>query len=159
LGSICLQNLNVLCLEALGSLYYVELDRLAFLEAPETIRLNCRKVHEDIFAILAADKTKSLCVVKPLHCSLFHFVCTFSLCFVLKFLLRRSDATESGTRKGCSAVPAQNRVRSNLADFDYVDYKGKRGKPHNYICLALKMERARAILGKVGTAARTGETM
>jgi hypothetical protein len=54
-------------------------------------------VHEDIFAILAADKSKSFCVVKPLHCSLFHCVVPFS--FVLNFLLRRSDATESGTRK------------------------------------------------------------
>jgi hypothetical protein len=35
-------------------------------------------VHEDIFAVLAADKAKSLCVVKPLHCSLFHDVsCSF----------------------------------------------------------------------------------
>ena len=92
-----LQNLYVLCLEAFRPLNDVELDCLAFLEAPETIRLNRRKVHEDVFAILAADKTKSLCVVKPLHCSLFHCVCTFF--FVLIYLLRRSDATESGTRR------------------------------------------------------------
>ncbi len=94
---ICLQNLYVFCLEAFGPLNDVELDCLAFLKAPETVRLNCRKVHEDIFAVLAADKSKSLCVVKPLHCSLFHCVVPFS--FVLNFLLRRSDATESGTRK------------------------------------------------------------
>ena len=97
IGTI-LQELYVLRLEALGATDHVELDRLAFLEAPETVRLNRRKVHEDVFAILAADKTKSLCVVKPLHCSLFHFVFYLFL-FVLNFLLRRSDATESGTRK------------------------------------------------------------
>jgi hypothetical protein len=35
-------------------------------------------VYEDIFAVLAADKAKSLCVVKPLHCSLFHDLsCSF----------------------------------------------------------------------------------
>jgi hypothetical protein len=94
-----LQNLYVFRLEAFRPLNDIELDCLTFLKAPETVRLNCRKVNEDIFAILAADKSKSLCVVKPLHCSLFHFVCTFSLCFVLNFLLRRSDATESGARK------------------------------------------------------------
>jgi hypothetical protein len=40
-------------------------------------------MHENIFAILAADEAKSLCVVKPLHCSLFHFVVPVS-----EFLLR-----------------------------------------------------------------------
>jgi len=72
-----LQNLYVFRLEAFRPLNDVELDCLTLLKAPETVRLNCRKVHEDIFAILAADKSKSLCVVKPLHCSLFHCVCTF----------------------------------------------------------------------------------
>jgi hypothetical protein len=78
--SICLQNLYVFCLEAFRPLNDVELDCLAFLKAPETVRLNCRKVHEDILAILAADKSKSLGVVKPLHCSLFHCVYTFFFC-------------------------------------------------------------------------------
>jgi hypothetical protein len=77
--SLCLQNLYVLCLEAFRPLNDVELDCLAFLKAPETVRLNCRKVHEDIFAVLAADKSKSLGVVKPLHCSLFHCVVPFLL--------------------------------------------------------------------------------
>jgi len=94
-----LQNLYVLCLEAFRPLNDVELDCLAFLKAPETVRLNCRKVHEDIFAVLAADESKSLGVVKPLHCSLFHCVLPFLLFVVFNFLLRRSDAVESGTRK------------------------------------------------------------
>jgi hypothetical protein len=29
-------------------------------------------VHENVFAILAADEAITLSVVKPLHCSLFH---------------------------------------------------------------------------------------
>jgi hypothetical protein len=45
-------------------------------------------MHEDIFAILAGDKTKTLSIVKPLYCSLFHCVCTFSLMFGGKILLR-----------------------------------------------------------------------
>ena len=76
---IRLQNLYVLRLEALGALHDIELDRLALLKAPETVRLNGRKVHEDVFAVLPADKAKSLCVVKPLHCTLFH--CVFYLFF------------------------------------------------------------------------------
>jgi hypothetical protein len=37
-------------------------------------------MHEDIFAVLAADKAKSLCVVKLLYCSLFHDdACSFKL--------------------------------------------------------------------------------
>ena len=81
LNRICLQNLYVFCLEAFGPLNDVELDCLAFLKAPETIRLNCRKVHEDVFAVLAADESKSLGVVKPLHCSLFHCVVPFCIEF------------------------------------------------------------------------------
>jgi hypothetical protein len=67
-----LDDCHVLCLPALGSFDGIELHRLTFRETFEATRLNCRKVYEDIFAILAADKAKSLCVVKPLHCSLFH---------------------------------------------------------------------------------------
>ncbi len=69
---------HVLCLQALRALDDAELHGLAFLKAPKTIRLNRRKVYKDIFAVLAADKAKTLCVVKPLHCSLFHDVsCSF----------------------------------------------------------------------------------
>jgi hypothetical protein len=34
-------------------------------------------MHEDILAVLAADKTVALGVVKPLHCSCFHDVAMF----------------------------------------------------------------------------------
>jgi hypothetical protein len=45
---------------------------------------------EDVFAILPADETKALGVVKPLHCSCFH-CCSF---FYLNCLLRRVAAGE-----------------------------------------------------------------
>jgi hypothetical protein len=67
-----LKNLYVLGLETLGTLHDVELHCLAFLQAAEAIRLNGRKMHEHVFAILPADEAVSFGVVKPLHCSLFH---------------------------------------------------------------------------------------
>src|SRR3954447_10996883 len=75
-----LQGLNVLCLPALRAFLHIELDRLAFLQAAEaTARLNRRKMHEDVFAILTADESETLGIVKPLHCSLFHCFVTFSI--------------------------------------------------------------------------------
>jgi hypothetical protein len=76
-----LQNLYVLCLPAFGATLDIELHGLTFLEAAETVRLNCRMMDEYVLAILTADEAKTLGVVKPLHCSLFHFL------FYLLFLL------------------------------------------------------------------------
>jgi len=81
-----LQDLNVLCLPTLGAFLDFELDRLAFLQAAESIRLDRREMHENVFAGLTADKAKTLGVVKPLYCSLFHVV-TFS---VLNFSAEKS---------------------------------------------------------------------
>src|SRR5579871_2237014 len=67
-----LDALDVLCLPALGAFDYVKLHLLTFLEAAESARLNGGEMHEDILAVLAADKTIALGVVKPLHCSCFH---------------------------------------------------------------------------------------
>jgi len=73
LGLCCgLERLYVLSLQALGSLFHFELYRLAFLQAAETVRLDGRKMHENIFAALARDESETLGIVKPLHCSLFH---------------------------------------------------------------------------------------
>src|SRR3981081_3372848 len=85
LGLYLLQNLDVLCLPALRTLHHVELHLLAFLQAAESVGLDGRKMHEDIFAVLTADEAVSLCVVKPLYCSLFHVGackprCFFRLC-------------------------------------------------------------------------------
>ena len=85
-----LDELDVFCLETLGSLDHVELHRLAFLKAAESVRLDGREMHENIVAGLTADKTEALRVVKPLYCSLFQFV----TCFYFKFLLRRIAASE-----------------------------------------------------------------
>src|ERR1051326_6773527 len=87
-----LQDLNVLCLPAFGAFLDFELHGLAFLQATESIRLDRREMHENIFAGLTADKAKTLGVVKPLYCSLFHVV-TFS---VLNFSAEKIAAGESG---------------------------------------------------------------
>src|SRR5215469_3061909 len=50
-------------------------------------------MHENIFASLTANKAEALGIVKPFHCSLFHYV--FPKLF-LEFLLRRVAATERG---------------------------------------------------------------
>src|SRR5271170_3133219 len=62
---------NVLRLPAFGAFRHVELHGLAFLQALEAASLNRGEMHENVFAILTADKTIALGVVKPLHCSLF----------------------------------------------------------------------------------------
>src|SRR6266700_1632578 len=47
-------------------------------------------MHEDIVPGLPADKAKALCIIKPLHCSLFHFIPVS----IFEFLLRRVAASE-----------------------------------------------------------------
>ena len=80
-----LERLYVLSLPALGSLHDVELNRLTFLKAAESVRLDRREMHENVFAILAADESKTFSVVEPLYSSLFHFaVCSFVLMLVLE---------------------------------------------------------------------------
>ena len=69
-----LDGRHVLCLPALGSFDDVELDRLSFFQAAEAVRLNRRKMHEDIFTVLAADEPEALSVIEPLYDSLFHGV-------------------------------------------------------------------------------------
>src|SRR6266699_2847140 len=82
-----LDRSHVFCLEAFGPLGDVELDRLAFMQAAKAACLDSRKMHEHVLARLAADKAETFGVVKPFHCSLFHFVTCF-YCF--EFLLRES---------------------------------------------------------------------
>ncbi|HMG01613.1 MAG TPA: hypothetical protein VK596_00685 [Edaphobacter sp.] len=65
-------DLNVLCLPALRAFDNVELDGLAFLERTETIALNRREVNENVFSVVTAQKTKTLCIVEPLNYTLFH---------------------------------------------------------------------------------------
>jgi len=77
-----LHRLDVLGLPALRTLDYVELHLLAFLQAAESAGLNRGEVYEYILAVLAADKSITLGVVKPLYCSCFHDVALFLLCDV-----------------------------------------------------------------------------
>ena len=71
-----LERLNVFSLPALGPLGDVEFHSLALLQALETARLDSREMHENVFAILAADEAVALGVVEPLYCSLFCHVDT-----------------------------------------------------------------------------------
>src|ERR1035441_1394286 len=69
-----LDDLDVFCLPALGTLGHIELDALAFLKRTETVRLDGGVMNENVFAIFTAQKTKTLGVIKPLDCALFHDV-------------------------------------------------------------------------------------
>src|SRR5437764_9922851 len=75
-----LQRLHILGLPALGALDHIELHLLTFLQAAESIRLNGREVYKHVLAVLTADKSIALGVVKPLYCSCFHRCCLFPLC-------------------------------------------------------------------------------
>ena len=79
-----LDGLDVLRLPALRPLYDIELDLLAFLQAAKAIRLDGGEVNENVLAILAAEKTITLGIVKPLYCS----------CFVLLVFLCVEMCTE-----------------------------------------------------------------
>src|SRR6202007_3400300 len=74
LGTRRLNSLNVFSLQTLGAFGHAELYALSFLQALEAARLDGREMDEDVFAIFAADESKSLGIVKPLYCSLFHCV-------------------------------------------------------------------------------------
>jgi len=65
---------HILRLPSLGSFNDVELDRLSFFQAAKALILDGGVVDENIFSVLAADEAVAFCVVKPLHCSLFHSV-------------------------------------------------------------------------------------
>src|SRR5882762_8660969 len=71
-GEAGLDALDVLGLPALGAFDHVKLHLLTFLQAAEAAGLNGGEMHEYILAVLAADESIALGVVKPLHCSCFH---------------------------------------------------------------------------------------
>ena len=75
-----LDAFDVFCLPALRAFDYVELNLLSFLQAPETVSLNGGEVYKHVLAVLAADKSIALGVVKPLYCSCFHGNTVFLLC-------------------------------------------------------------------------------
>src|SRR5271156_1930312 len=61
---------DVLGLKALGALLNFEFHRLAFVERLVALGLDRREMHEDVFAGLALDETKTLGRVEPLDCTL-----------------------------------------------------------------------------------------
>jgi hypothetical protein len=90
-----LDGLYVFGLEALRALGDGKFYGLAFMQAAESVCLDCRKMHENIISRLPADKAEALGIVKPLHCSLFHSCYLFC---IREFLLRRIAASEAGRR-------------------------------------------------------------
>ena len=72
-----LQRANVLCLPALLTFGYGELNCLAFFEAAISVALDGGEVHEDIFTILTGDKAEAFSGIEPLHSSLFHIAFIF----------------------------------------------------------------------------------
>src|SRR5260370_3391086 len=73
-----LENAHVLCLPALRSFGHAEFNRLAFLQAAVSARLNRGEVHKDVFPSLTRDKSKAFIGIEPLNCSLFHFCFSYS---------------------------------------------------------------------------------
>src|SRR5215813_4803376 len=71
-GMLNLEGANFFCLKTLLTLGHLELHALTFGQAAETVGLNGAVMNENVLTGLALDKTKTLGIVKPLHCSLFH---------------------------------------------------------------------------------------
>src|SRR5579864_880448 len=74
-----LDDFHVLGLPALRAFDHIELNLLTFLKAAEPTGLDGGEVHKHILAVLAADESITLGVVKPLYCSCFHGVALFPL--------------------------------------------------------------------------------
>src|SRR6476646_10795421 len=76
-----LQNSYVLCLPAFGAPGDGKFHRLAFRQAAKTAGLDRGEMHKHVsLATVTGNESKSFCVVKPLHNTLFHFV-LFLCCF------------------------------------------------------------------------------
>jgi hypothetical protein len=65
--AICLEFVDISGLQALGALDDIEGDLLALFQGLETIPLDCRKVHKNVFTILLLDETKPLAIIEPLY--------------------------------------------------------------------------------------------
>ena len=92
-----LRQLNVFGLQSLGTGHDLELNGLAFLQAAEALGLNRRVMDEHVVSVLPADETKTLGVVKPLHCSFFHVVILFILLYLQKSVRRLGVANADRT--------------------------------------------------------------
>jgi hypothetical protein len=105
---------DVLCLPALRAFDHVKLYLLSFLKAAEAVRLDGGEMYEYILAVLAADKSIALSVVKPLHCSCFHVDAMF---LFVDVALKLSDSSAGRSRAGLSGDTGycEELSRSNAA--------------------------------------------
>jgi hypothetical protein len=67
-----LEGANFFGLQTLLALSHLEFHTLPFGKTAEAVGLNGGVMDEYVLTALALDKTKTLGIVKPLHCSLFH---------------------------------------------------------------------------------------
>ena len=103
-----LQTANVLSLQTLRSLYNFELYILAFCQRAEALRLHCGVVNEYITTtVCTADKSKTLSVVKPLNCALFHVL----------FLVKLDVPTNAMWRK-CGDGGTRNTQKDQIESYD-----------------------------------------
>lgn len=69
-----LERTNFGRLGAFFTLARFEFDPLAILQCPVSVRVDVRMMDEEVIAAaLGLDESKSLLVVKPLHCTCFHY--------------------------------------------------------------------------------------
>ena len=59
-------------LQALGALGDLELHGVTLVQAPEPLHCDGGMMHEDIVAVRAGDKAKTLGIIEPLHFAFFH---------------------------------------------------------------------------------------
>jgi len=117
-----LQRTDVLSLPALGSLGYVELHALAFLQAAEAIGLDRGEMHENVFASLPADKAVALGIVKPLYCSLFcHFVAYCPFQIVLRW--KGSEVQRAGLAGLQEAAQQPIQIKRTLSVSDEANHR------------------------------------
>ena len=64
-----LSRFHIVGLPAFRAFDHIELHLLPFLQAAKSAGLNRREVHKHVLAVLAADKTITFGIVKPLDCS------------------------------------------------------------------------------------------
>src|SRR5712692_4812054 len=83
-------------LQPLGTLGHLELHLGALFEAPVTVGLNGREVHEHVLPILPLDEAVAFGCVKPFHCAFFFHVLPSLLYW--QFEISDSAKKNRGTR-------------------------------------------------------------
>ena len=69
-----LHRLDVRGLLALGALFHVKADFLAFLQRLEALGLDIGEVREEVVAaVVRRDESEALCIIEPLYCTCCNF--------------------------------------------------------------------------------------